>query len=55
MIRGNKAVVVDYKFGVEKPTYREKLTEYMDLLRQMGYSEVEGYIWYLTLGKVEKM
>ena len=33
---GQKAVVVDYKFG----------SGYMDLLGQMCYREVEGWLWY---------
>lgn len=56
MIRGNKAVVVDYKFGAEKyKQHSKQVGEYMNLLRQMGHSEVEGYVWYLTLGELERV
>ena len=56
MIRGNKAIVVDYKFGSEKPKrYRDKMSEYMNLLHKMGYTDVKGYIWYLTLGEIDEV
>ncbi len=44
---GQKAVVVDYKFGSRRDgQYRAQVRGYMDLLRQMGYREVEGWLWY---------
>ncbi len=56
MLRGKQAVVVDYKFGAEKPrSHRRQIEEYMRLLRNMGYTEVDGYLWYLTLGEIVKV
>jgi ATP-dependent exoDNAse (exonuclease V) beta subunit len=56
MIKGDRAVVVDYKFGGEKrDSYHRQMRLYMDLMRKMGYSMVEGYVWYLTLGEVERI
>lgn len=56
MVRGTKAVVVDYKFGAREPQrYMRQIGEYLDLLREMGYTETEGYLWYVKLGKVEKV
>jgi len=53
MIDGNKAIVVDYKFGrVEEKSYFRQVSFYCKTLRQMGYTEVSGYIWYVTLGKI---
>ncbi len=53
MIKGERAVVVDYKFGLNKASsHRDKVKEYMSLLSQMGYSQVEGYLWYLYLGEI---
>lgn len=44
---GEKAVVVDYKFGARRDTeYRRQVMGYMALLRQMGYCQVEGWLWY---------
>ena len=55
MIEGERAVVVDYKFGQAKSkSYHRQVREYIDILNQMGiYSHVEGYIWYITIGEVE--
>ncbi len=56
MIKGERAVVVDYKFGEEKlSSHRKQIKEYMQLLSQMGYQQVEGYVWYLTLGEIVKI
>lgn len=56
MIRGTRAVVVDYKFGSREPgRYRRQVGEYLGLLRQMGYTECEGYLWYVKLGEIEKV
>ncbi len=53
MIQGERAVVVDYKFGEEQvASYRRQVASYMNLLREMGYRRVEGYVWYLTLGEI---
>ena len=56
MIKGNKAVVVDYKFGSEKSKLHHKqVANYMNLLHQMGYTSIEGYIWYLSMGEIVKV
>jgi len=56
MVRGDRAVVVDYKFGEKDPArYRRQIAEYMRLLRGMGYTRVEGYLWYVKLGRTERV
>ena len=56
MTAGRRAVVVDYKFGRhEAARYRRQIREYCDLLRQMGYTDVEGYLWYVQRGNIEKV
>ena len=45
---GRRAVVVDYKFGERRDNYRFQVKRYMRLLREMGYEEVEGYLWYVA-------
>ena len=55
MIEGNRATIIDYKFGQEHPrTYQEQLRNYTLLLQQMGYS-VEAYIVYVALQKIERI
>ncbi|MDR1342557.1 MAG: UvrD-helicase domain-containing protein [Prevotellaceae bacterium] len=56
MVRDGLAVVVDYKFGSKTDTsYVRQVEEYVAALRQMGYSSVEGYVWYVSLGEVQKV
>lgn len=47
-----KALVIDYKFGLELPKHRKQVKDYMDLLRGIGYSDVSGYLWYCKSNKV---
>lgn len=58
MLKGNRAVVVDYKFGKREGlegAYRKQIRRYLDLLRRMGYSECEGYLWYVKQGEIERV
>ena len=53
MVDGKKAIVVDYKFGLkEEKSYIRQVGFYCKTLRQMGYTDVAGYIWYVPLSKV---
>lgn len=54
MIKGDRAVVVDYKFGdMQSDSYIKKMKTYLDLLRNMKrFNSVEGYIWYVALDEV---
>ncbi len=56
MTRGRQAVVVDYKFGEhDAARYRRQIEAYARLLGEMGYEAVEGYLWYVRLGKIERV
>ena len=57
MIKGSRAVVVDYKFGNKtNKQYNAKMKRYIELLRDMGlYTDIKGYIWYINLGIVESV
>ena len=54
MIDGERAVVVDYKFGERSNTYHKQITLYCTLLEQMGY-KTEGYLWYVREGDIERV
>lgn len=43
---GGKAVVIDYKFGMRHPSHQRQIDTYMNLLREMGYDDVSGEVWY---------
>lgn len=53
MIEGDEAVVVDYKFGRENESYEEQVKEYMELLKEMGYRNVTGYLWYVYKNEIK--
>ena len=56
MIAGDRAVVVDYKFGEhDAERYRRQIGNYCTLLREMGYTRVEGYLWYVRQGRIERV
>ena len=56
MTRGEEAVVVDYKFGINTPaTHRRQIERYADLLRQMGYKKVSGYLLYISTENIEQV
>ena len=44
--------VIDYKFGAEHDGYLWQVRRYMKLYRQMGHSNVRGYVWYVPEDKV---
>ncbi len=52
MVRGDEAVVVDFKFGKPRDEHKEQVRHYMELLKKMGYSQVSGYLWYVNKGEV---
>jgi ATP-dependent exoDNAse (exonuclease V) beta subunit len=53
MVKDGATLVVDYKFGEQElPSHRDQVTRYCELLSQMGYTGVKGYLWYALSGKV---
>lgn len=55
MIKGERVVVVDYKFGEREPTHRKQVGSYLAQLRKMGYTTAEGYVWYVNRGEIDKI
>lgn len=48
--------VIDYKFGLnEEKKYLKQVKFYCTTLQKMGYKTVEGYVWYVKLGKVVRI
>ncbi len=46
-------MVIDFKFGrIEKNAYQKQVQHYMELMRAMGKTNLVGYLWYVSLGKV---
>ena len=55
MLKGDKAIVLDYKFGTSNPKYHRQVREYMEVMRLLGYREVEGYLWYAQQADLERV
>jgi len=52
MLRGKQSVIVDYKFGEEEsPAHIKQVSMYMRLIRNMGYTDTSGWVWYVLLNK----
>lgn len=47
MIKDNKVIVLDYKTGTKDKKHAQQLKQYHDVLKQLGFSEIEKYILYL--------
>ena len=43
----DKVMVIDYKTGQAHPEYQKQIDNYCDLLRNMGYKNVEGRLLYI--------
>ncbi|HBL73259.1 MAG TPA: ATP-dependent helicase, partial [Bacteroidales bacterium] len=47
MLAPDHLTVVDFKFGQPAASHQRQVAEYMQLLTQMGYPNVQGYLWYV--------
>lgn len=53
MIDGDRVVIVDYKFGDNiLKAHGTQISDYLGILRQMGYNTPKGYLWYVKLGRI---
>jgi ATP-dependent helicase/nuclease subunit A len=44
--------IIDFKFGEENTHYIEQVNEYRNLLANMGYNNIEAFIWYVDKNKI---
>jgi ATP-dependent helicase/nuclease subunit A len=47
IFKEGKTIIIDFKFGEENPHYTEQVSLYSSLLIDMGYSNIESFIWYV--------
>jgi ATP-dependent exoDNAse (exonuclease V) beta subunit len=52
IIVDGKAVIIDFKFGEEKEHYFRQVEEYRDLMGDMGYKDIDAFIWYVEKDKI---
>ena len=55
MTDGKETIVVDFKFGKPHNDYHAQVERYKKLLEDMGMPGVKGYLWYVTLNKIEEV
>lgn len=52
IFRNGKTSIIDFKFGEENAHYQEQVNLYRSLLIDMGYDNVDAFIWYVDKNKV---
>jgi ATP-dependent helicase/nuclease subunit A len=52
LISGNRAVVIDFKTGNPAARDEQQVLAYMNLLKQMNFTDVSGYLLYVRSGEV---
>lgn len=55
MVKGDEVIVVDYKFGKENEEHKKQVKRYMNLLGDMGYRNVKGYLWYVYKNDIKEV
>lgn len=52
----NSTIVVDFKFGLsDDAKYAKQVAEYALLLQQMGYLNVEAWLWFVSINKTVRV
>jgi ATP-dependent helicase/nuclease subunit A len=44
--------IIDFKFGAENSHYIEQVDQYRRLLYDMGYKDIDAFIWYVDKNKI---
>jgi hypothetical protein len=52
IFKDGKTIIIDFKFGEENPHYAEQVDQYRRLLVEMGYNNIEAFIWYVDKNKI---
>lgn len=52
---GKKMVVIDFKTGGKMEKHKRQVRGYVYQLKDMGYNDVEGYLWYIRNNDIVKV
>ena len=52
---GKKAVVIDFKTGQVRDRDKRQVVLYVNLMKEMGFDSVEGYLLYIENAEIEKV
>ena len=54
ILHGDKAVIIDYKFGEHHRSYEQKMKRYKDIWTRIGYADVTAFLWYVRTGEIKE-
>jgi ATP-dependent helicase/nuclease subunit A len=52
VLKNDRAIIIDFKFGTEKPGYLTQVSNYRNLMHAMGYKSVDAFLWYVDKNKI---
>jgi ATP-dependent exoDNAse (exonuclease V) beta subunit len=52
IIKDGRIQIIDFKFGEEATNHRAQVTSYVRLLIEMGYRDIEAFLWYPDTDKI---
>jgi ATP-dependent helicase/nuclease subunit A len=52
IFKDGKTIIIDFKFGAENSHYIDQIGQYRNLISQMGFVDIEAYIWYVDKNKI---
>lgn len=55
IIKHDKTIVIDFKFGIEKAGYINQVKDYRKLMIEMGYKNVDAFLWYVDINRIIKI
>ncbi len=55
LIKGDKAIVIDFKTGKESNAHAKQVSQYSEVLSSMNYKDVEKYLVYVNEKKIKKI
>lgn len=50
-----RVIIIDFKTGAQEERHKKQVQHYMKLMRQMSFSNVEGYLWYIEENQIIKV
>lgn len=55
MVKDKEAIVVDYKTGAPKAEHEIQIVNYKKELKNIGYTNIKGYLWYLSNNAIQEV
>ncbi len=55
LTRDYQAIIIDFKFGMPMGKHHKQVAQYIKLMNDMGYTNVKGFLCYITLNQIEEV